>query len=203
MGVKERREREKQHLRDEILSSVRQIAKSQGWASLTIRSIAQKVEYSPSMIYEYFDSKEAIMFALFTQGFNELKQDFQRAAAATDDPDQRLHALLDAYWDFSQRNPDLYQLMHNVGGVQVRSEEDWQPILAATEIVQQALQSWAASVNTTLPDVWGAAETMWSLIHGFISNVMNNRIHGGDERARRLAHEAAASLLSAWKHPVE
>ena len=72
MGVKERRERIKQATREGILQGARQIAQEEGWGALTIRKVADYIEYSPSIVYEYFDSKDEILRALMQQGFQTL-----------------------------------------------------------------------------------------------------------------------------------
>src|SRR5687768_16278471 len=60
MGIKERREREKQVTRQSILTAAHRIARQEGWPALTIRKVADEIEYSTPMIYEYFTNKEEI-----------------------------------------------------------------------------------------------------------------------------------------------
>ena len=60
MGIKERRQRQRQQLREGILSAAREIASVEGWQAVTIRKIAGRIEYSPPVIYEHFGSKEGL-----------------------------------------------------------------------------------------------------------------------------------------------
>ena len=69
MGTKQRREREKQEVREGILAGAREIALQEGWQAVTIRKVAERIEYSPPTIYEYFENKEAILLELLRQGF--------------------------------------------------------------------------------------------------------------------------------------
>src|SRR5262249_14251267 len=112
-----RRERERQKLRGQILRAAREIARAEGWHAVTVRKIADQVEYSPAAIYEYFDSKEAILYALMVEGFRLILIELQRASTAEPEPVRRLVTLGKAYWRFAWQHPELYQVMHGLGGV--------------------------------------------------------------------------------------
>lgn len=79
MASKERREREKKELKQNILLAARSIASSEGWQSVTIRKIANQIEYSPPTIYEHFASKEAILLELMLEGNRLLLSQLQAA----------------------------------------------------------------------------------------------------------------------------
>ena len=64
MGIKERRDRERQEIKQAILTAAREIAAVEGWQSVTIRKVAERIEYSPPTIYEHFANKEAILLEL-------------------------------------------------------------------------------------------------------------------------------------------
>src|SRR5947209_19623641 len=117
MGIKQRRERERQEIRQSILSAAQAIAAEEGWQAVTTRKVAERIEYSQPTIYEYFENKEAILLALLRYGYERLLAVIQAAAASSDDPEARLLTMSDAYWDFAFRSPALYQVMHGLGGV--------------------------------------------------------------------------------------
>ena len=114
MGVKQRREREKQEVRQAILTAAREIALYEGWQAVTIRKVAERIEYSPSMIYEYFTSKEAILLELLNEGFRLLALSLKTALSSSEDQEERLISMAEAYWEFAMRNPELYQVMHGL-----------------------------------------------------------------------------------------
>lgn len=201
MGVKERRERERQATRQGILDGARHIAQAEGWSGLTIRKVAEYIEYSPSMVYEYFSSKEDILLELFREGFRQLAGELGRAASATDDDEERLFRIADAYWHFAQVNPDLYQVMHGMGGVVLNITERTQIVQTAATVPQEALERWAAANNITLDDPLGATELLWCLLHGIVSATMIDRIVGGEPRAHRLVRRALQDFLIAWRVP--
>ena len=64
MGLHERRQREKESIRANILDAAFSLAKTEGWASLSIRKIADAIEYSAPVVYDYFENKEAILFEI-------------------------------------------------------------------------------------------------------------------------------------------
>src|SRR5512135_3451537 len=82
MGIKQRRERERQEIRRRILSTAREIAAEEGWQAVTTRKVAERIEYSQSTIYEYFENKEAILLALLRSGYEQLVVVVQEAFAS-------------------------------------------------------------------------------------------------------------------------
>ena len=72
MGVKERQERERETVSRAILDAARELFVTQGYQEVSIRKIAERIEYSPAAIYSYFPSKDDIFFALAEEGFRLL-----------------------------------------------------------------------------------------------------------------------------------
>jgi AcrR family transcriptional regulator len=112
MGVRERRQRERQELRRAILDTAREIAAAEGWAAVTIRRVAEKIEYSPPVIYEHFSSKEEIVVELLREGFRRMLGEMRAARDARKDPVQSLLAIGRAYWSFSVAHPEMHLGMH-------------------------------------------------------------------------------------------
>ena len=72
MGLHERRQREKESIRANILQEAFTLAKTEGWAALSIRKIADAIEYSAPVVYDYFENKEAILYEISLNGFHQL-----------------------------------------------------------------------------------------------------------------------------------
>src|SRR5215471_6033426 len=72
MGVKERQERDREAVRRSILDAARALFVSEGYQNVSIRKIAERIEYSPAAIYGYFPSKDDIFFELAEEGFRLL-----------------------------------------------------------------------------------------------------------------------------------
>ncbi len=113
MGVRERRERDRQELRQAILDAARKIAASEGWPAVTIRRVAEKIEYSPPVIYEHFASKEDIVIELLREGFRVLLQEMHAARDAhAADPVEAAVAMGKAFWMFAVARPEMQLGMH-------------------------------------------------------------------------------------------
>ncbi len=110
----ERRQREKEEIKQSILDAARAIAIEEGWASVTIRKIADKIEYTPPIVYEYFENKEALFRELVYHGFRLMHKDFESIMRSDIDPKELIMILSMETWDFAENNPDLYQLMFSI-----------------------------------------------------------------------------------------
>src|SRR5437868_15486907 len=72
MGIKERQERDREAVRRSILDAARELFVAEGFQNVSIRKIAERIEYSPAAIYGYFPSKDDIFYALAEEGFRLL-----------------------------------------------------------------------------------------------------------------------------------
>jgi AcrR family transcriptional regulator len=94
LGVKERQEREREAVSRSILDAARDLFVAEGYHNVSIRKIAERIEYSPAAIYGYFPSKDDIFFALAEEGFRTL---LAMPAAKVDEADD-LKAIRNAFW---------------------------------------------------------------------------------------------------------
>lgn len=112
MGVKERQEREREAVSRSILDAARELFVTHGYQEVSIRKIADRIEYSPAAIYSYFPSKDDIFFALAEEGFRLL---FSYGKEMPDVPGGDASALLrDMFWryyQFSKDHPEYFALM--------------------------------------------------------------------------------------------
>ena len=110
MGTKERHQRDRDRTRSAILTAARDLFVAEGYRNVSMRKIAERIEYSPAAIYSYFPSKDDIFFALTEEGFRLLAGHLA-SAAATADPLGRLRHGLWAFYDFSKTHPEYFELM--------------------------------------------------------------------------------------------
>ena len=112
MGVKERQGREREAVSRAILDAARDLFVAEGYHNVSIRKIAERIEYSPAAIYSYFPSKDDIFFALAEEGFRILFTPPERKA---DDADgDLLKPIRGAFWrvyEFSKSHPEYFALM--------------------------------------------------------------------------------------------
>ena len=110
MGIKERQDRERLAVRQAILDAARDLFVSEGYRNVSIRKIAERIEYSPAAIYSYFPSKDDIFFALAEEGFRRLDLKI-RDLVPSDDPLNDVRRCWWAYYEFSKEQPEFFELM--------------------------------------------------------------------------------------------
>src|SRR6201984_2369836 len=110
MGVKERRERERVETRDKILDAARELVVTEGNEGVSMRRVAEKIEYSPTAIYLHFADKEELFRELCHQDFARLAEVFQGSVMSTD-PIERLKQTGAIYIEFGTRYPNHYKFM--------------------------------------------------------------------------------------------
>src|SRR6476661_7681382 len=112
MGIKERQGREREAIRRAILDAARDLFVQEGYQNVSIRKIADRIEYSPAAIYGYFPSKDDIFFALAEEGFRLLfsyAQDVESDPGV--DPADTLREMFWRYYRFSKEHPEYFALM--------------------------------------------------------------------------------------------
>src|SRR6267154_4266750 len=107
MGIKERQERDREAVRRSILDAARELFVTEGFQNVSIRKIAERIEYSPAAIYGYFPSKDDIFFALADEGFGLLCDPAHMTTPAhqTLPPLDRLRVLFRRFYEFSREHP--------------------------------------------------------------------------------------------------
>jgi AcrR family transcriptional regulator len=114
MGHIERKQREKEAVKNNILAAARKIAASEGWHAVTIRKIADAIEYTAPIVYEHFENKEDLIRELIHSGFKLLAEQFANTRAKELNPKSQLIELSLIHWDFAFNNKELYQLMFSL-----------------------------------------------------------------------------------------
>src|SRR5687768_17063821 len=136
MGIVERRLRQKDEVRSQILATAWEIVKAEGWQSLSIRKIADAIEYSVPVVYDHFQNKEAILLEFGKQGFDLLTKKLQAAKKKSDNPCEQLSNVAYAYWNFAMKNKEYYQLMFGLGIANCETEK----CIAKEEVFRDIVQ---------------------------------------------------------------
>jgi len=110
MGPKERRVREKESLRQQILDAARELFATEGYRNVSMRKIAEKIEYSPTTIYLYFNDKSELLFSLCEETFSLLIEQFAQLNREIEDPVERLRLGLKSYVLFGLAHPNHYKV---------------------------------------------------------------------------------------------
>ncbi|HTQ81436.1 MAG TPA: TetR/AcrR family transcriptional regulator [Thermoanaerobaculia bacterium] len=174
MGTRERREREKAEVREKILDAARDLFANEGYEAVTMRKIAERIEYSPTVIYLYFKDKESVLHELCEIDFAALAQSFTSIAQISD-PIERIYKAGFAYTEFALEHPNHYRLMFMTphppldptadGGEKVNPGEEAYAFLRGT--VHAAME--AGRFRPTLDDPELIAQTLWAGLHGGVA----------------------------------
>lgn len=175
MGITERKIRQKEEVRTSILRASWKIVETEGWQALSIRKIAEAIEYSAPVIYDHFANKEAILHEFTRQGFQRLNKELLIAKKKFSSPEQQLIAIADAYWEFAFSNKEYYQLMYGLGMPTCETVKQIAEVNSFAEIVSDTIKNLIASNKNSTADPFLKLHTYWSLLHGLISiNMMEN-----------------------------
>jgi AcrR family transcriptional regulator len=108
--IVERKQRDKQRRRAQIVSAARRIAEIEGWSSVTIRRLADEISYSQPVLYAHFINREAILAAAAIEGFQELGLALEKALERAKRGNS-VEAVAVAYLEFAASSPALYEVM--------------------------------------------------------------------------------------------
>jgi AcrR family transcriptional regulator len=111
MGIKERQERDREAVSRAILDAARELFVAEGYQNVSIRKIAERIEYSPAAIYGYFPSKDDIFFALAEEGFKLLSTPVGMGQNEKLLPLDRIRAIFWRLYEFSREHPQYFWLM--------------------------------------------------------------------------------------------
>ncbi|KQS28272.1 TetR/AcrR family transcriptional regulator [Dyadobacter sp. Leaf189] len=203
MAIKERKEREKQDMRNLIIDSATQLFLKQGYDKTSIRNIAEDIEYSPATIYLYFKDKDEIFYIIHENAF-EILDKLLRQHNSISDPYERLHELGKTYVNFALENPDYYDLMFVMRAplAEIKHKEKWS---AGECAFGYLLETMAACIDQGLikpADKFVAAMTVWSFVHGLVTLYIRERtciLEMPDEDVRQMMNASLSHFLTQMK----
>lgn len=199
MGLKERHGREREAVTKAILDAARELFVAEGYHNVSIRKIAEKIEYSPAAIYSYFPSKDDIFFALAEEGFLMLFDRTHQPSGLLDPLDE-LRRSLWSFYEFSKANPEHYALMFVDRSVP-RISRDWERFGFVHEMQQQGAgliqRAVDAGVFPASTDPRAALLVLVAAVHGAAALRLCDRLahaENGDALARDTLEVAIAGL---------
>jgi AcrR family transcriptional regulator len=170
MSSSQRRSREKADLRAQILEAARRIVVKDGFGALSMRKLAEAVDYTAGTIYLYFKDRDDIAAQLAGIGLGELLARIQEKATHRD-PARRILQLSRAYIEFALENPESYRLvfMENPQTANGMLEVEDGPGRKALELLTQAIDELRGRKPGASGDSYKLAEAIWAAIHGVAS----------------------------------
>ena len=160
MGIAERKSRERLEREYRIVAAARVIAEREGWDAVTIRRLAEEIEYSQPVLYSHFENRDAIVAAVAVEGFKEITVALREAASESTGRRKALKNVAVAYLAFALSRPALYDAMFILPTDLRFAEAGTRPELHA------AFEAIAAVVAPFCADVADVTETFWAALHG-------------------------------------
>lgn len=180
MGIAERKGRQRAERERRITAAARLIAEGEGWNAVTIRRLAEEIEYSQPVLYSHFENKDAIVAAVAVEGFRELATALQQAAVESTDRRNEPENVAMAYLAFARRHSALYEAMFTLPTRLRFAEADTKSEL------KDGFAALAAVVAPSSADVDVATETFWAALHGLAELERSGRIRQS-ARVERVA----------------
>ena len=195
MGSKERINRHKENIRCNILRAALAIGKGSGWNSVSMRKIADSIEYSPPAIYEYFNSKEALLQELARLGFLQLSERINQARNNSDnDPKAQLLLMWAAYWDFAFAEQHLYQIMFGVETTCCDINEPLTDSQVPAVLFSEVIGLLVGQVEKASEIIQKYYYACWSFVHGLISINLIGR-HVPQRISEQILTEAISGII--------
>jgi len=198
MASADRKLRIKDETKKNILMAAMRIGKEEGWQALSMRKIADVIEYTPPVIYEYFANKEALMLELTKVGYLKLAARMEEARDEHRLPEKQLEAMWTSYWNFAFAYKELYQLMF---GIEVNCCI-WDNKIPEAEIpanmIWDKIGELMGEDKATEDVVCKWYYTFWSVVHGLISiNLVRQGVPAGTNE--EVLKEAIGGIIRSIK----
>jgi AcrR family transcriptional regulator len=167
MGITERRERAREEIRTRILDAARELFDSEGYEHVTMRRIAEAIEYSPTTIYNHFEDKDDLVRALCEDDFSRLLEVFREEEPPAD-PVEWIRRLARAYARFGLELPNHYRFMF----MTAHKREDHGPLSPGNQSYETLRMAVGRAIQTgqfRKADVDTVSQVLWASLHGAVA----------------------------------
>lgn len=195
MGIAERKIRQKEEFRASILEAAWLQVLTDGWQSLSIRKIADAIEYSIPVIYNHFENKEAILLEFTKEGFQKLAEALQNVKNQHSEPAVQLEAIAHAYWDFAFEHQEYYQLMFGLGIPACEKVNQISEMKNMTIVMISTIQETIKASPNPEADFFLKYHTYLSILHGLVSIQMIRKDGKPSEENRRILQDAVSGFI--------
>ncbi len=174
MGIAERKVRQRLDLKQRVLEAAEELFVKDGYRNVSMRKIAEKIEYSPTTIYRLFRNKADVMDHLIAEGYSGVYRRYEEILAhRPDSPLETLNQIITEYVAFALENPNHYELWFATSEIRV---EDDQLRMRHGEASYRVYHTWLDRIDECkaeglLPDRDRLAlfQLIWGTVHGMIS----------------------------------
>lgn len=199
MASKDRIQRLKDDTRCNILEASLDIVKEEGWPALSMRKIADKIEYTAPIIYEYFSNKDAILRELTRMGYIKLAKQMDEAKSKFTDPAEQLEAMWLAYWNFAFAEKELYKVMYGVEVNCCAMENPCPDLQGPSNMLWDKIEEIVPEERRSEEYIDTKYYTFWSVVHGLISINLTRQLVSEDIN-KQVLKDTIAGIINSIKN---
>ena len=202
MGITERKKKQKTEIRKQILDASMKLFVEEGFENVTIRKIADIIEYSPTTIYLYFKDKNEIFYQLHELGFQKMAA-LNQNLANIKNPLTRLLKMGENYIEFGLSNPEFYDVMFILRAPMQTLENmencDWKNGEVALHTLMAIVEECMKKGHIKKGNVQAVSMAIWGMVHGLVSLQIRSRFDklGDNNDIPKLMHQSLNWLLNA------
>jgi AcrR family transcriptional regulator len=178
MGIVERKEKQKLEIRKAILDASMKLFIEDGYEHVSMRKIADLIEYSATTVYLYFKDKDEILFNLHELGFQKMAE-YNHSLWDIKNPLLRLHKMGENYIQFGVQNPEFYDLMFiqraPMEALNKMKDCDWKSGDVALGRLRDTVRECMEKKMIVEGDVNAVSMAIWGLVHGLVSLAIGKR----------------------------
>ena len=175
--IAERKLRDRQARRAQIISAARRIAELEGWSNVTVRRLSDEISYSQPVLYAHFGSREGILAAVAIEGFQELGLALEKARKRIN-RGGAVESVAAAYLEFAASSPALYEVMFSLS-LSVQFDDPATPPELRFAF-SQLLELFQA--QSSKPEV--TSELFWASLHGIAELTRTKRFPSSRQKER-------------------
>lgn len=194
MAVTERGLKKKEALRESIVAAAKCIVAREGWQAVSIRKIADAIGYSLPVVYNHFESKDAILEEFVLEGFKLLGDTMLAAKNLSTSPEVQLNDMAFAYFNFAFAQRPYYQMMFGLGMPNCERVRQHHEIADFANVLIGSIKALSQATeideNTMLK-----FHTYWSILHGLTSIHMANVTDLPNEMQQRVLRDAIEGFI--------
>ena len=175
--IAERKLRDRQARRVQIINAARRIAELEGWSNVTVRRLSDEISYSQPVLYAHFGSREGILNAVAIEGFQEIGLALEKARKRVT-RGSPVESVVVAYLEFAASSPALYEVMFSLG-LRVPFDDAATPLELRFAFSQLLALFEGQSSN---PEI--LSELFWASLHGIAELTRTKRFPQSRQKER-------------------
>lgn len=193
MGTLERRNREKDAIRRKIIDTASEILTSEGYENLSIRKIANKIEYSPGIIYHYFKDKAEIVTYIVEEGYGKVLKSIESVKLDPENPEKTIEEGLRNYINLMLEMPEQFKtiLMSDIESIKEKVymlNEGVSKDRKSMQILCSLIELGMKKGKFREMDVELTAQIIWISTHGLLSRLILEKNIPDKQKERLINH---------------